>query len=159
MLEIKIRPVALKDVKDIHQYCFTQNTFIQIEDRIKGNIDKQRDGKIAQFVAEVDGRIVGTMMLSFQSHPLFAHRCILDDVVVSGDYQGKGIARKIFEHCADYCKNNNIAMITVNVRGGEPAEKVYLKLGFTEYGRLVSGIVEPWNDNKKYDEVLLAYNI
>lgn len=136
-----------------------QNTLTEIEKRIDENIKKQNNGQIVQFVAEVNGHVVGTMMLTLQSHPLYLHRCMLDDVVVSGDYQGKGIARKIFEHCVNYCKDNKIKIITTGVRGGEPAEKVYRKLGFYEYGRLTGGIVESWNDNREFDDILLAFKV
>ena len=128
MEQIIIRPVSLNDVQDIQKHCFVRNTLEEVEIRIRENIQKQNNGSIIQYVAEVDGHVVGTMKLTKENHPLFAHRCGLGDVVVGGEYQGKGIARKIFEQCVDNCKDNNIKIITVSVRGGEPAEQVYLKL-------------------------------
>ena len=159
MDNIIIRPLSVNDAADIQKYCFVQNTLDEVGKRIKNNLEKQNNGQLIQFVAELESHAVGTMTLSFQSHPLYAHRCALDDVVVSGEYQGNGIARKIFEHCTDYCKKRGIKIITTGVRGGEPAEQVYRKLGFIEYGRLPGGIVESWNDNKEYDEVLLYYRV
>ena len=157
MEQILIRTVSLNDVNDIQKHCFVRNTLEEVEKRISENIEKQNNGSIIQYVAEVDGHVVGTMTLGKENHPLYAHRCGLGDVVVGGEYQGKGIARKIFEQCVDYCRNNGIKIITDSVRGGEPAEQVYHKLGFIEYGRLKGGIVESWNDNKEYDHVFLCY--
>jgi len=159
MEKIVIRPVSSNDVHDIQKYCFVWNTLEEVEQRISDNIDNQNNNSIIQYVAEVDGQIVGTMMLVKEDHQLYAHRCGLFDVVVAGAYQGKGIARKIFEQCIDYCKNNNIRIITVSERGGEPAEQVYSNLGFVEYGRLKNGIIESWSDNKEYDEVFLCYTV
>jgi hypothetical protein len=48
-----------------------------------------------------------------------------------------------------------LKLVTISMRGGEPAEEVYRKLGFIEYGRLPDGIIEPWNDNKAFNEVFL----
>jgi len=157
MEQILIRTVSLNDANDIQKHCFVRNTLEEVEKRISENIENNEF--VIQYVAEVDGHAVGTMKLVKENHPLYAHRCGLGDVVVGGEYQGKGIARKIFEKCVDYCKNNAVKIIIVSVRGGEPAEKVYNKLGFIEYGRLKAGIIEPWNDNKEYDEVFLCYRV
>ena len=158
MEQIIIRQVSLGDVKDIQKNCYVRNTSDEVEAIIHENIEKQNNGTVIQYVAEVDGHAVGTMKLGKENHPLRAHMCNLGDVVVGGEYQRKGIARKIFEQCVDYRKNNGIKIITVGVRGGEPAEQVYHKLGFVEYGRLKAGLIEPWN-NKEYDEVFLCYTV
>lgn len=157
MVSVIIRQVTVDDAQDIYKNCFVRDSLKDVEARIAQNVHKQKAGEIIQAVAVVDGCVVGTMVIIKQKHPLFAHRCELVDVVVNGEYQGRGIARKLFDYCVNKCKRNNIQLILTGVRGGEPAEKVYRKLGFIEYGRLVGGIVEPWNNSREYDEVLLYY--
>jgi predicted N-acetyltransferase YhbS len=44
------------------------------------------EGSGVRLVAEVDGSVVGTVMLSRHTHPFYAHRAEVDDVVVRGDY-------------------------------------------------------------------------
>ena len=159
METIIIKPISMKNVPDIQRYCYVNNTLIEVEKRIRGSIERQNAGEIIQYIAEADGHAIGTMTVVKETHPLYSHKCRLDDVVVGGEYQGRGIARKIFKQCVDWCVNNGIKIMTVGVRGGEPAEQVYRKLGFVEYGRLSGGIVEYRNDNKEYDEVYLFYEI
>jgi GNAT superfamily N-acetyltransferase len=86
-------------------------------------------------------------------HPLFAHRAELDDVVVHRDYQRQGIARRLVEEARDYARSMGIEMLETSCRGGTPAEQVYPRLGFIEYGRLLRGIKEPWGDHHVFDMV------
>ena len=46
-----------------------------------------------------------------------------------------------------------IDILEISCRGGESAEKIYCKMGFSEYGRLPGDIKEPWGDHKVYDIV------
>jgi Predicted acetyltransferase len=150
-----IRELKQSDFRDLQKNIFVRDTVSDVEERTKANINRMEKGEIIVLVAELDGEVVGNMQLTKYSHPLYAHRVKLDDVVVCHRFWGKGIARKLFEACKERAKNESISIIETLVRGGEPAEQVYKKLGFIEYGRQPGGIFEPWSGNV-FDEVALC---
>ena len=153
-----IRELKQSDFRDLQANIFVRDTIGEVEERTKANIERVAKGEIIVLVAEFDGEVVGNMQLTKYTHPLYAHRIKLDDVVVCHRFWGKGIARQLFETCKKRVKSEGINIIETSVRGGEPAEQVYLKLGFAKYGRLPNGITEPWSGNV-FDEVLLYAKI
>jgi len=153
-----IRELKQSDFRDLQANIFVRDTIDEVEERTKANIERAAKGEIIVLVAELDGEVVGNVQLTKYAHPLYAHRIKLDDVVVCHRFWGKGIARRLFEACKERVKSEGISIIETSVRGGEPAEQVYLKFGFAEYGRLHNGITEPWSGNV-FDEVLLYAKI
>lgn len=156
---IIIREVKQTDAKDLWENIFSRNTPEEVEERIANNIIKMKSGSCIQFVAEVDGVVIGNMKLDKEEFALHEHRCSLGDVVVNPAFQGMGIARKLLEGCKQQAKSWGLKLLTVHVRGGTPAEEVYKKLGFIEAGRIPKGIIEPWNDNNTFDDVFMYQEI
>jgi len=97
--------------------------------------------------------VVGVVSLVRQAHPLQRHRAEVAGLVVHPDYQGRGIARQLVQACRQHAVGLAITILEISCRGGEPAEKVYPRLGFTRLGCLPGGLVEPWGDRKVYDQV------
>jgi GNAT superfamily N-acetyltransferase len=87
------------------------------------------------------------------AHPLYAHRGELASLVVHPNYQRQGIARRLVEEVCEYGASVGLEILETGCRGGTPAEDIYPRLGFREYGRLPGGIVEPWGDRQVFDEV------
>ena len=152
---ITIRPVEREDAADLQENCLSMNTLEEVKERVENSIQMSEDGSGVRFVAEVDGLVVGTVMLSRQTHPFYAHRAKVDDVVVCGYYQRRGIARRLIAECGTHAASMGVEILEVGVRGGTPAEEVYRRLGFIEYARLPQGIKEPWDGGGVFDEVLL----
>jgi GNAT superfamily N-acetyltransferase len=98
--------------------------------------------------------VVGLASLRRKQHPLCRHRADLVDMVVSGAYQGRGIARRLIKALREHAAQIGVSVFETSVRGGTPAEQVYRRVGFQEYGRLPGGIVETWGEHGVYDEVL-----
>lgn len=159
MENVVIRTVKQSDSKDLWENIFSRNTPAEVEERIAGNIEKMKTGEYIHFVAEVDGVVIGNMLLSRETHPLGRHKCLLGDVVVNPTFQRMGIAKKLFEKCKESAKALGLKLITVNVRGGTAAEEVYKKLGFIEAGRIPGGIVESWGNNDTFDDIFLYQTI
>jgi GNAT superfamily N-acetyltransferase len=151
--------VRTSDAADLRENCFSMNTLEQVEARLADNIRLYEEGNGIRLVAEVDGRVVGTVMLTRHTHPLFAHRAQLDDVVVHGDYRRRGIARRLVAESRAHARAMGIEILEVNCRAGTEAEQVYPRLGFVEYGRLPRGIVEPWNEGAAFDQVFYFHAI
>ncbi|HEY3416993.1 MAG TPA: GNAT family N-acetyltransferase [Armatimonadota bacterium] len=152
-----IRVVCEDDAESLWENIFSRNTLNEVKERISGNLRASAAGQMTHLVAEVDGHIVGNMLVTFDAHPLHAHRCSLYDVVVNPAFQRMGIARRLLEACQQQAVEKGKSLIIVNTRGDTTAETVYRKLGFIEYGRLPNGFVEQppfWDNRCAYDEVL-----
>ena len=154
-----VRLLAQGDAPDLQRYCFSRNTLEETQQRVEDALQRQENGELLQYVAEVDGHTVGTVTLEKASGALWAHRQELWSMVVAEEYQRRGIARAMFNACVEECRKSGAEMITLCVRGGEPAEEVYLKLGFQRYGKLERGLIEPWGECKVFDEVLMVYTL
>jgi GNAT superfamily N-acetyltransferase len=152
---IVVRAVQLSDAADLRDRCFSMNTLEDVRSRVRANLQALEDGNGLQLVAEVGGRVVGTAALNRHTHPLFAHRAQVDDVVVHGDYQRRGIARRLVAELRNRAQAMGIEMLEVSCRADTPAEQVYPRLGFVEYGRLPRGIKESWGDQRVFDMVYL----
>ena len=150
---IIIRPVEQDDTHDLRENCFSANTLEQVQGRIAENQKAMAEGTEVHLVAEVDGVVVGTGGLVRRSFVMHAHRAELVSLVVHPHYQRRGIARRIVERIKEHAASMGVEILEVGCRGGTPAEKVYPRLGFVEWGRLPGGIVEPWGERKMYDEV------
>jgi ribosomal protein S18 acetylase RimI-like enzyme len=152
---IIIRPVAREDAADLQENCLSMNTLEEVKERVENTIQMFEEENGVQLVAEVDGMVVGTVTLSRNSHPFYAHRAEVDSVVVCGYYQRRGIARRLIAGCRTHAESMGVEILEIGVRGGTPAEEVYRRLGFIEYARLPQGIKEPWDGGGVFDEVLL----
>jgi GNAT superfamily N-acetyltransferase len=148
-----VRPVRPTDAAQLRDHCFSANTLAEVEARIAHYVRTQQQSAVL-LVAEVDGVVVGTGTLARRTHPLHVHRGEVNSLVVHPDHQRQGMARRIIEAMRGYASSMGIEILETSCRGGTPAEHVYPRLGFIEYGRLPGGIVEPWGERRQtYDEV------
>ena len=150
---IVVRVVRPDDAAMLQSNCFARNTVEETTARINNDLQGYADGRVVPLVAEMDGVVVGNAVLKRNNHPLYRHRADLVDVVVCSAYQRRGIARRLIEALRDQAAQIGVTIFETSVRGGTPAEKVYRKVGFQEYGRLLGGIVETWGECGVYDEV------
>ena len=151
---IVVRVVRPGDAAMLQSNCFVRNTVEETAGRVDGNLQGYAEGEVIPLVAEVDGVVVGNAVLKRKNHPLYRHRADLTDMVVCAEYQRRGIARRLIEALRDHAAQISVTIFETGVRGGTPAEEVYRRVGFREYGRLPGGIVEPWGECGVYDEVL-----
>ena len=57
------------------------------------------------FVMRDDERIMGMLTLGHYTSPT-GRKVWVEDVVVSADYRGKGLGRKLINHAIEYCREN-----------------------------------------------------
>ena len=156
MLEnLIIRPVELKDARQFRDNLYTRNTLEQIEALIVENIQKSEEKKLVHMVAVLEGEIVGTAILTKNSHPLRSHRAEVGGLVVKYELWGRGIARRLIEECKRLAGGMGVNILEVSCRGGEQAEIIYRHLGFIEYSRMSKGLIEPWNEHQAFDDAYL----
>ena len=154
MDEIRIRKVKQSDARSIWENIFSRNTPEEVEQRIAESIKEMEAGRRVQLVAELEGNVIGNIMLVKEPHVLYSHRCSLDDVVVNPAFQKQGLATKLFEEACKYASELDFHYVTTTCRG-DGTELFYKSLGMQECGRIPDGIYEPWGEFKRYDEIIL----
>ena len=150
---IIVRPVEPRDAVQLRENCFSANTLAEVKADIVERVQGFEQGTLVHLVAEVDGIVVGTGILTRNEHPFKAHRGTVGSLVVHPDYQRRGIARRIIRAMHGFAAEMGIDLLEVGCRGGTPAEQVYPRLGFVECGRFPRGLIEPWGERLAFDEV------
>ena len=85
-------------------------------------------------VADVDGEIAGTVQLALETRPNGHHRAEVSKLLVHTDYRRRGIATLLMrqiEHEADAAART---LLVLDTQTGEPAEQLYLQLGYNLTG-------------------------
>jgi GNAT superfamily N-acetyltransferase len=151
--DMVVRPVEPRDAVQLRENCFSANTLAEVEADIAERIQGFAQGTLVHLVAEVDGVVVGTGILTVNEHPFKAHRATVGSLVVHPNYQRRGIARRIVQEMHGYAASMGVEFLEIGCRGGTPAEQVYPRLGFIECGRFPRGLIEPWGEHLAFDEV------
>ncbi|MGN8646517.1 N-acetyltransferase family protein [Gracilibacillus sp. HCP3S3_G5_1] len=84
-----------------------------------------------QFVAEIDGKLVGFATLYFTFSTLQVKRAaILNDLYVSSDARENKVGEQLFSHCLSYIREHNFAYMTWETsRDNLVAQSLYNKMG------------------------------
>lgn len=89
------------------------------------------------YIAVLDGEVVGTFELLVMDN--FAHQGalsgIIEDVVVSERYQGRGIGKKMMLHAMNICRDMGCYKVCLSSNlKREKAHKFYESLGYKKHG-------------------------
>lgn len=97
------------------------------------------------FVAELEGRIVGYVLMKVQDAPqqeelLVARReAFIDDIAILKAYQGRGIGRQLFQACAEWAKAHRAVSLDLRVwEFNKNAIAFYERLGMKTVSRIMS---------------------
>lgn len=89
----------------------------------------------ACFTAYVDGVPVGMSTLYLQPYQKFAHQCLFA-IIVDEKHRNQGIGRALLERMIEAAKNQfKIEILHLEVYEGNPAIRLYERMGFREFGR------------------------
>ncbi|SCG82761.1 acetyltransferase, GNAT family [Proteiniborus sp. DW1] len=142
-----IRKAKISDAKAILEYINTIskesdfltfgegefNKTIEEEELFIDSISKKNNALF--IVAEIEGKIVGTLNFSGGARPRVMHTGEFG-VSVLKEYWGQGIGTELIKYLIEWCKNSNvIRKINLRVRSDNySAIHIYKKLGFIEEG-------------------------
>ena len=105
------------------------------------------NGEYQSYTAEIEGRVAG--WVCFGHTPCTVATYDLYWIVVSPDFQGKGVGKALMEHAEKIIKEAGGELIVVETSGRpiyNPTRQFYLKLGYKEETRISDFYAE--NDDK-----------
>lgn len=159
---MRIRTAKIKDIESIipvfmdyekasenylsKKYRPIRNKKKPLKKHIKLALEKDIKQKNSKFlVIEDDGKIVGYIfgVIGHDNHPLFKRPKIgeLDTIAVKKEYQGKGIANRLWKELLSWFIEQKCEMITLSVNSNNTAQEIYKKWGFDVfYLRMIKNI-------------------
>ncbi len=88
------------------------------------------------FVAIDNGKIVAALLGHLKTW-WTKDQLYIDEVFVSDDSKGKGVGKKIIQHCENYCRQNDIEIISLMTNEVMPAYTFHSKNDFVKVNQYV----------------------
>jgi len=89
----------------------------------------------ASFTAEIEGKPVGMAVLYLQPYQKFAHHALFT-IIVEENFRGHGVGKKLIEHFEKEARDKfRLDFLHLEVYEGNPARRLYERLGFKEFGK------------------------
>ena len=100
-------------------------------------MDNPEKGMI--FVCEIDGSIQGMVMLLFTISTFLGDKvAILEDMIISEEWRGKGIGSLLLDTAIEHARNEGLARITLLTdNDNNPAHRFYASRGFAKSDMVV----------------------
>lgn len=132
----------IEALSDIEKECFsTPWSENALSDELRNNFARF-------FVAECDGAVAGYI----GAHNILGE-VYITNVAVSKAFRRNGIAEKLIKTLVEYCENEGMEFVTLEVRrSNEAAKKLYAKMGFREVGER-----KDFYENPREDAILMTY--
>lgn len=126
---------------------------LEIEQNIIKDILNSTDS--VWFVAEVDGKVVGQCSVGLvRGYQRYRHRAGVAFVLLEG-YCNIGIGGKMMEECLEWCKDNNVTQVELDVvKNNERALKMYQNFGFEIVGTIPNAL--RYSDGTCVDEYTMV---
>jgi len=96
--------------------------------------DQVEKGGIILGVAEVDGRVVGTVQVGLASKPNQPHRGDLMKLLVHRSARGLGLSRKLMAAVEEEAARRGRSLLVLDTATGSEAEKIYPRFGWQRVG-------------------------
>lgn len=96
--------------------------------------DGVASGGTLLFVAEIDGRMVGTVQVGFAHMPNQVHRGDLKKLLVHRSARGKGLARLLMDAVEREAARHGKTLLVLDTATGSDAEGIYPRLGWQRVG-------------------------
>ena len=128
-----IEPVSKENLEEVLPLIEQYQEFYQVQD-ISTSRNREFFSQFneanpfgCQFVFRESGKVIGfaTVYLTFTS-TITTKVAVLNDLYTCPNHRGKGIARKLIEHCRNFAAQNGAARLQwVTAPSNETAQKLY----------------------------------
>jgi len=104
----------------------------EVEDAVRNIMTYAKNGSV--LVAEVDGKPCGFGNLYIQPFKKLSHQCLFS-ILVDKEYRGQGVGTKLMEEMEKLGKEKfGLEFLHLEVYEGNPAQRLYDRFGYKEYG-------------------------
>jgi acetyltransferase len=93
-------------------------------------------GGMVLWIAEAEGRVVGTVQLALNAKENGRHRADVQKLLVLRSHRGRGIAAALMKAVDEYAAANGRTLLVLDTIAGSPAEFVYRHLGWRKVGEI-----------------------
>lgn len=98
-------------------------------------------------VARQENTIVGTVQLDLAKKPNASHRAEVQKLLVHRRVRRQGIGRALMQAIEAVARQVERSLLLLDTREGDPAEKLYLSLGYIQFGIVPRYARSPNNDS------------
>jgi GNAT superfamily N-acetyltransferase len=109
-----------------------QETAARYWDRVLTAVDRE----LFLWVAEADGRIVGSVQLEVCGKENGDHRAELQKLFVLQNYRGRSISSKLMAAAEEFAVAQGRTLLVLDTQAGSKAETVYRHLGWQPAGQI-----------------------
>jgi GNAT superfamily N-acetyltransferase len=102
----------------------------------QGVADLVATGTTLLLVAEIDGKILGTVQVGFAQMPNQPHRGDLKKLLVHRAARGKGLSRLLMDEAERQAAAHGRTLLVLDTATGSPAETIYPRLGWIRTGTI-----------------------
>lgn len=145
MSEVKIEKMTFDDLDEV--YAIDKESFpipwskTSFEEELKNMLS-------IYLVAKEDGKVIG-----YIGSWMIIDECHITNIAILPSHRRKGIASKLVKELMNYCNENGISYMLLEVRTNNvPAQKLYEKFGFKSDG-IRKGYYK--NPDGTYDDAML----
>jgi GNAT superfamily N-acetyltransferase len=95
------------------------------------------------WVAEVRGKVVGTVQLAPCLKENGRHRAEIQKLIVHSGHRGQGIAGRLMARAEAFARSAGITLLVLDTQAGSVAESVYQHLGWQKVGEVPNYAASP----------------
>lgn len=160
--EFLVRPARPRDARsflEAYRSVAAERRLIQTEEvtrtaaMYRRRFRRSRTGEMAHLVAVAEGRVVGSLSIRRDPHPVTRHVATLGMFVIAR-WRGRGVGTALMEEALRWARGAGVDRVELTVYPhNDAAIALYRKFGFVEEGRLVRHAKKSYGYE---DEVLMA---
>ena len=87
-------------------------------------------------IAQIDGKIVGTVQLDLASRTNGSHRAEVAKLMVHTSYRKRGVGQELMNAIEHEAQLAGRTTLILDTREGDPSERLYTKLGYVRAGTI-----------------------
>ncbi len=100
----------------------------------QGQMEAIEAGGRVLLVAEADGRIVGTVVVTFAPQPNGPHRAEIGKMLVHSSVRRRGVGRQLLAAAEEVARRAGKTLLHLDTQTGSAGEALYRATGWIEFG-------------------------